>query len=121
MLFLIFDMIALTFSLILLISASISHFLCNPSLLTLANLLAAIFSLCVCSFHITICRFFRLCMFLMGFLMHNRNSIKYPCTLLFTIFVFFLLFWVLFLLMLCLKGQSWNIASFGYHSYQCLK
>lgn len=34
---------------------------------------------------------------------------------------FFLSFWVLFLLVLCLKGQGWNIAGFCYHSDQCLK
>ena len=86
-------------------------FLCNTFLLTLANLLASIYSV-FCFLHDTIYRFFRLCMLLLGFLLHDRNSPKFPDTLLWIIFIFFLLFWVFFLLMSCLKGQDWKIADF---------
>ena len=119
-LFLIFDLIALTSS-ILLISPSVSHILCNTSLLRLANLLVSYILPLFCFFHATIFRFFWLYMFLMGFLMYNRNTIQLYCAPLWTIFVFCLLFWVWFLLILCLKGQGWNIAGFVYHSDQCLK
>ena len=94
MLFLIFDTIALTF-LISLISAYVIRFVCNTSLLTLANFLAyilyiSVYSLYIlsllCFFYTAVYRFFWLCMFLMGFLIHNRKGIKFSCTPKWTIF-----------------------------------